>query len=118
MTNDEFQFGYKRLASVYPHIFGNPFKEQAVAGCVKDMEFHWWNSIVMRIILSSNPKIDIADLARAERLSKDKIKHTMDLIQASENIKTQISQNGLENALKDLNAKNLSEAVLRGKNKT
>lgn len=110
MTEQEFQSEYDKLKSVYAD-FRNTFKEIAVAKAVKDMDPKWWRALVNRIILSSNPRLDIDDAARGERLAKKRAEDTKVLLEAS----VVASENGLSDVLKRMGAGSLLDAVRKSK---
>lgn len=110
MTEQEFQTEYDKLKSVYAD-FRNTFKEMAVAKAVKDMDAKWWRALVNRIILSSNPRLDIDDAARGERLAKKRAEDTKILLEAS----SVASENGLSDVLNRMGAGSLMEAVQKSK---
>lgn len=111
MTNYEFKLEYDKLVDIYPDQFKSKFKEQAVANYVKDLDAKWWKSTVTRMILSSNPRLDIEDAARGERLAKQKLRATQETLDAINMVSRNISTAGLQNALKSLGVNSLLEAI-------
>lgn len=111
MTIQEFKVYYDKLSEVYPNIFGNQHKEKAVWAYIKDLDFKWWKNLAERMIVSSNPRFDIEDAARGERLAKEKLRATRELIDAQERLSENISASGLDNVLKSMGAKSLLEAI-------
>lgn len=112
MTNYEFKLEYDKLVEVYPQNFSSKYKEQAIANYIKDMEASWWKALVNRIILSSNPRIDIEDAARGERNAKRRHQETKGLLATFGELEDRISENGLKNVLEKMGASSLEDAVL------
>lgn len=94
---------------MYPDVFGNQYKEAEIAKHVSDLSGKWWHALVSRIILSSNPRLDIEAASRGERLAKQNHELTLETLKASENIK--MSDDGLDVVLKKLGAKSLLDAI-------
>lgn len=111
MTNYEFKLEYDKLVDIYPDQFKSKFKEQAIANYVKDLDAKWWKAIVTRMILSSNPRLDIDDAARGERLARHKLNSTRELLDAQKELSKNISTAGLQDTLKKLGVKSLLEAI-------
>jgi hypothetical protein len=111
MTNYEFKAEYDKLVDVYPEHFKSKHKEQAIANYVKDLDAKWWRAFVNQMILSSNPRLNIDEAARGERLARQKYRSTMELIQAQDAMSEKISESGLQDILKSIGAKSLLEAI-------
>jgi len=111
MTIQEFKVYYDKLGEVYPNIFANQHKEKAVWAYIKDLDFKWWKNLAERMIVSSNPRFDIEDAARGERLARQKYLATKELMQAQERLSENISASGLSDTLKSLGVKSLLEAI-------
>ncbi|MEK6772358.1 MAG: hypothetical protein AABY64_00335 [Bdellovibrionota bacterium] len=116
MTELEFKREYKKLEDVFPQNFNSKFKEEAIANYIKDMDVRWWKALVNRMILSSNPRLDIDDAARGERIAKKRAEDTRAMLQLNDQLNEKISEDGLNNVLKNLGAKSLEEAVIKNKN--
>lgn len=114
MTLDQFKLEYDKLAKVYPYDFGNEFKERAVFNYIKDLEKKWWAALVNRIILSSNPKLNIEEAAQGERRARKSLELTSGVLAMQDKLAEQISENGLSEALKAFGANSLLD-VLRQK---
>lgn len=114
MTTEEFKTLYDKLVKVYPFEFGNEIKEKAIFSYIKDLDKRWWSALVYRIILSSNPKIDISDAARGERNARKQAELTQNIISAQEMLSGNISNEGLEKALAEVGARSLTD-ILRFK---
>jgi hypothetical protein len=111
MTNYEFKAEYDKLLEVYPEHFKSKHKEQAIAAYVRDLDAKWFKAMVTRMILSSNPRLDIEDAARGERLAKQKLRATQETLAAINSVSRNISTAGLQDALKSLGVKSLIEAI-------
>ena len=118
MTIQDFKLWYDKLSDVYPHIFKNEHKEKAVWTYIKDLEGKWWKNIAERMMVSSNPRFDIEDAARGERLARAKHLSTKEIIQAQDAFYRNISTAGLDNALKALGVNSLLEAIEKNKKGT
>lgn len=113
MKLTEFQDEYQKLVSIYPNHFKNPIKEEMIAKFVMDLDAKWWAAVVKRIVLSSNPNLNIEDVARGERLAKQSQRLTADMIKASEVLGPDITDAGYQSALKQFNANSLLDAVFK-----
>ena len=111
MTPAEFKKEYDKLVQVYPRDFESTFIEIAIGKYIMDLEPRWWATLVNRIILSRNPRLDIEDVARGERLARQKVRDTNALIAMSEKMHKGISEAGLDNALKSFGANSLLDAI-------
>lgn len=111
MMNYEFKVEYDKLVEVYPEQFKSPHKEKIIANYVKDLDAKWWRALVNRMILSSNPRLDIDEAARGERLAKEKLRATRELLSAQDRLSENISASGLSDTLKSLGVKSLLEAI-------
>jgi len=114
MTNYEFKLEYDKLVECYPMVFGNQHKEKAIFEYIKDLDAKWWKALSRRILLSSNPRIDIEDAARGERIARKRIEETRILLDVTEKFKD-ITENGLDDALKKIGANSLLEAIEKTK---
>lgn len=115
MTNYEFKLEYDKLVEVYPQNFSSKFKEQAIANYIKDLDSAWWKALVNRIILSSNPRLDIEDAARGERLARKRYQETKGLLATYDALEDKITENGLKNVLEKMGVNSLEDAILKNK---
>lgn len=111
MTNYEFKAEYDKLVEVYPQNFNSDHKQLAIWSYVKDLEIRWWKALVNRMILSSNPRIDIEDAGRGERIAKQRERDTKAMFQLQDQLQDKISENGLEEVLEKLGKKSLVDAI-------
>lgn len=113
MTIIEFDSEYEKLADIYPLYFDNIIKKRVVYSYIVDLDKRWWAALVNRIILSSNPRLDIQDAAGGERRARKSVELTYDLLAAQDKLSDQISDRGLERALAQFGANSLLDAVFK-----
>ena len=111
MTTQEFENQYEKLVKVYPQVFGNDVKRTAVASYIKDLDARWWCALVNRMILSSNPRLDIEDAARGERLARKRVSDTEAMFKLSDKLQEKITDQGLDKALNVIGAQSLLDAI-------
>jgi hypothetical protein len=111
MLEKEFMIQANRLSEVFPQHFSSQQKLDLIFERVKDFEISWLRKVVDRIILSNDPRFDFDDATRAERIARNNVLLTKDLISAQEELSTKISDQGLSNALKNFGANSLLEAI-------
>lgn len=116
MTKVEFEKEYQKLEQQYPYEFGNQFKMPIVWNAVKDLKIEWWRALVYRIILSANPKFNIDEAARGERLAVQKIQHTEDMLALEQKAHSKIGD-ALTPLLKENKSSSLWELVKKQKEK-
>lgn len=111
MTTYEFKLEYDKLIEIYPQNFSSKFKEQAIFNYIKDLDVKWWKALVNRMILSSNPRLDIDDAARGERNARRRAQDTNAMLRLNDELSDKISATGLEDALKQVGANSLLDAI-------
>jgi hypothetical protein len=111
MTKNEFELEYKKLEELYPAVYQNKIRKEMIANTVKDLSHPWFKSLVKRIILNPQMRLDIDEAARSERLTFIQREKTKETINSLDKLKEQISNKGYEESLKLFGANSLSEAV-------
>jgi hypothetical protein len=111
MTKNEFESEYKKLEELYPTLYQNKIRKELIANTVKDLSHSWFRSLVKRIILNPQMRLDIDEAARSERITFIQREKTKETINSLDKLKEQISNKGYEESLKLFGAKSLSEAV-------
>lgn len=115
MTAYEFEALYKTLEDAYPDVYGKKFRKDIIAGLVKDLTYKWFSALIKRIALNPHARIDIEEAARAERHAHQAILRSKETIQAMNNLGEQISDGGLDDVMKKLNANSLMDAIEKSK---
>ena len=118
ISQQDFDKEYANLKQEFPREFGSIFKELEIYKLVKDLDLPFFKALVRRIVLSSNPKIDIDAAVRGERLARNQSKRTQELLEASDNFDRQASERGYSETLKKLGANNLLEAIAKNSKTT
>jgi len=113
MTEVEFKKQVTRLIEVFPQHFSSPTKMQLIFERVKDFEESWFRKLVERIILANDPRFDFDGAARGERLARKSVADTEAMLKLSDSLSQHVSENGLEDALKQFGAKSLTEAIFK-----
>lgn len=116
MTVEQFKQEYEKLAKTYIE-YKNPFKEDAIASVVIDLDFNWWKSMVTQLLISkyrNGKEINIDEAARGERMAKKNIELTENMLKLDSIIKQkEMTPKGLENALKKMGAGSLLETLYK-----
>lgn len=115
MTQAEFKLEYDKLVKVYPSQFGNEIKEAAVYTFIKDLDRRFWVSLANRIILSSNPFLDIQEAAAGERRARKSAELTSDILKAQDVMAEKITESGLSDALKQIGLTSLQDIFTKGR---
>ena len=115
MKKNEFDMEYLKLEEIQPEIYSKPLRKQMIATAVADMDHKWFASLVKRIILTPNLKIDFDEAARSERVNRLQLEKTKQIIKESDSSLDSISSHGLTNVLKMFKANSLQEAIQNSK---
>lgn len=113
MTVAEFDREYAKIAEIYPTHFDNPIKKRTIYSYIVDLDAKWWFALVNRIILSSNPRVDIQDAAGGERRARKALELTNDMFAAQDNLSKEITDRGLKDALAKFGANSLLDAIFK-----
>lgn len=115
MTELEFERNYKNLSEAF-EAFRSPIRKQMVAQRVMDLSERFWRALVERMIVSGNPRMDIEEACRGERMARFNADRVKQEISAIEAVSERMTAEGFEKTLKSFGATNLAEAVF-GKNR-
>jgi len=115
MTFEEFENEYKRLAQEFPKEFGSSQRKALIAERVLMLPRHWFKKFIDRMIITANPRLDIEEAARGERLSRAEHELKSQTDTALKVVKEKMSDEALKGILKNTNASNLWEAVKKAK---
>lgn len=105
MTKKEFTEQYDKLADAFPYEFKNGFREKAISGYVQDLTASWWSSLVTRILVSGNAKLNIEDAALGERrrlsegLKTQEQISAMNLLQSNDGLNELLKKHGAKSAV-------------------
>lgn len=110
MNDLEFREQYKRLKEVHPYKFESPEKMKTVWTFVQDMDVHWFESLVDRIVMSSKGDLDIGEAVAGERRNRRSKQFAEEVCAATKSWQS-FSEKGLGNVLEKYGASNLCEAI-------
>jgi hypothetical protein len=111
MTQLEFEKQAKRLILAFGPESFNQERLKLIFLKVTDLDSSWFEKLVTTLILNGNQRIDFAELIAAEKAKRKSIELTKNVIEASEQIKSEISENGLSDVLKKFHANSLLDAI-------
>lgn len=97
MTFAEFQTHYKDLADAFGVNNFNPKRGALLFKFVADMNASWWRHTVEQMIISNNPKFNIAEGANAERKAMNSAKRAQEESDAAANLLRNASDASLRN---------------------
>lgn len=115
MTFEEFSNEYARLENDFKKEFGSDQRKILIAERVLMLKHSWWKRLVDRIIIQNNPRLDIDEAARAERLSQASNDLVNDTNAAIKSFKEKLSDGALDSFLKDFGANSLWDAIQKTK---
>ena len=118
MTKMEFLDHYKKLLSEYPQQFESKYRMELIEKTVIGLPVRWWESLVERIIITNNPRLDIHEAAAGERRALNSVRRTQETLAAYDVVMANISDSGLGDALRSHGAKCLWEAIVNTKPET
>lgn len=95
MTFAEFQNHYKDLADAFGVNNFNPKRGALLFKFVSDMNASWWRHTVEQMIITNNPKFNIAEGANAERKAMNSAKRAKEESDAAQNLLRNASDAGL-----------------------
>lgn len=108
MTLTEFQTHYKDLADAFGVNNFNPKRGALLFKFVADMSASWWRHTVEQMIISNNPKFNIAEGANAERKAMNSAKRAKEESDAAENL----LKNASDASLRDMKQQYGSNSIL------
>jgi RNAse (barnase) inhibitor barstar len=120
MTQNEFKDGTKKLSEAFPNQFSKT-RQEIIWKYVKDLDASWWNKIVERVVVTHNVRFDFAESANNEKRYRASLRLVDDVVAAADRLKKELEhRQGLTNAIQEMGAENLMDAVLkkRGEGKT
>lgn len=115
MTKQEFTQEWERLQKEFPAQFQSVTRKDLIAKHVISLEVGFWRALVDRMILSNNPRLDIEEAARSERLSRFNQRLAKDAIGAYEVVSQKMTEDGFRDALNKFGATSVWEAIERNK---
>lgn len=111
MTSTEFQLHYKELAEAFgPNNF-NPKRGALLFKHVEDMSASWWRHTVEQMIITNNPKFNIAEGASAERKAVNSAKRAQEESEAAQNLLRNASDAGLKDLKQKTNSRSIWDLV-------
>jgi len=113
MTQQEFKIQSLRLITVFGNDIFNDSRMAVIYESIRDMEINWFRKIVDSMILNYDHRINFVELVKNERQRLKSLEFTNDVIESYEILNSQITDNGLSNALKKLGVKSLTEAITK-----
>ena len=111
MTLQEFNREYQKLSDTYPQHFESEFRKKAIADFVVDLDYRFWASLVNRILVSGDPRLDIMEAAHGERNAKRRARDTLAYLDLQKSLGRYCTDNGLENVVESLGIKSLSDVI-------
>lgn len=111
MTNYEFETQYDRLLEFNKVYYAKAPVKDLIASLAKDFEAGFLRSLVNRVVADPFGKINVVEGLREEARARRRIHETRVMNQAFENLKREITDDGLKKALNGAN--NVWEAIMK-----
>lgn len=111
MTFNEFEKQYTELAEAFGVQNFNMKRGALLFKFVADMNASWWRHTVEQMIITNNPKFNIAEGANAERKAMNSAKRAQEESEAAQNLLRNASDAGLKDLKQKTNSRSIWDLV-------
>lgn len=117
MTFNEFEKHYTELAEAFGVQAFNIKRGALLFKFVADMSASWWRHTVEQMIITNNPKFNIAEGANAERKAMNSAKRAKEESEAAENLLRNASDASLRNMKQQYGSNSILDLMTKMKTK-